>query len=189
MSEDAKIKKPVICAFLCFIFSSFGFLYLGGWFFLFSIIALSIKIFITIFLIDLKLPDWFLWIQSIAMAWHGYVICKARNEMIQEGITNKKIVNSPGIALGGTLHLLMLLLLIHYGAGALYHAILLIIGGQILNGLLIIFIGLPVISFIMRIILAIVVNPITELLVKRLSKKYEEAMVLKKCGIGSAQKS
>ena len=164
--KEAKYKKPVFCAILCFFFTNFGFIYLGGWYFLFATVALFVKLFINIFLINLNLPNWFVWIQSVAFAWQAYALCGVRNDMIDDGITDKKFVNSPGIAFVGTLMLFMLMLLFHYTAGALYHAIIMIIDGRILGGLLVIFIGMPIIVYILKLIAGLVITPIQVAILK-----------------------
>lgn len=172
MRKTIKKKNPFWAGFLALFFGPFGYLYLGFYFFIASII-ISIIISLVIFLLNLPYPTFFTYFQFLVFGYFGYKFAHINNILAENDElsgSDIKEYKSFSFALYLMINVMMSIIRFYALIVGIFFVISAFSQGKIFFGLLILFFGIGLAQYVLESIFSLISIAIMKLF--KIDKKY-----------------
>lgn len=156
-SQMALMKKnPIVAFILGVIFGPLGYLYIG-W--RYALLAFGVILVFTLVInvAGFPLPVWVPYVVLFVFGYKAHTICSARNELVERGEFDQvQNLNSFPFAVMAMSDLLVGIGLFYTAILGLWVSVLLILGGSVLAGLAMLFIGTPILVWISSLVFGLI---------------------------------
>ena len=162
-----KKKSPVLAAILSFFFGPIGYLYIG-W--RYAVLALCVFLsFVFILTVtNFPIPAWMKYVILAVLAWKGFAIVSVRNELISSQDDHASVMNTFPFAVMAMSDLLVGIGMFYAGAIGLYATAMLILEGSVFKGLLVLFLGTPLLVGIASLVFGFIAMGIDAIFVSKM---------------------
>ena len=140
-------KSPILAAILGFLFGPLGYLYIGWRYAILALCVFLLFIFVLT-ITNFPIPAWIKYVVLAVFAWKGFTIVTVRNELIDSQDEHVIALNTFPVVAMAMSDLLVGIGMFYAGAIGLYAAVMVILDGSVLKGLLVLLLGTPLLVWI-----------------------------------------